>query len=460
MICERSSRLLGLLALLLCPLTLLAAETGEPPVRVNVESISLASAAIDKVQLNAKVSLWSAQKATVRELSFEQFRANGVPFYVSPYRDPAALPAKTNVSLPKPMLLTVYFRDLDSSRPLREMIAGSKLTFAGIAYADLDLSLAAKVLLTSKQARVSLPVKGEVELQVPGGPLARKAAVDLLTVADAGWNQMGSVWQSTAKLFSDWRRQLWDQYAPAMVLAHATYDLKPKEGEVIHREATATGFQVGNRQVLLPKSVLEPWKFDAELLATMKQTKAEVAGYDLWIWPANQRLRDDSQQLAANQAWRLGAQQLRLLPSSPDDLAETFVSAGKKPIKVSVARRQGVAALGLVEITDPAASSVAPRFADANGAGIPGAVAWFRFPAGLEARDARPDLVFVSATLGDGGLKLDQLVDSAGWGSPLISKAGIVGVIVSESTVVPVAEVQQLLKPGVAGQTANREVKP
>jgi len=49
---------------------------------------------------------------------------------------------------------------------------------------------------------------------------------------------------------------------PCLVLAHATYDLQDAAGNTFHFESTAMGFRIDGHQVLLPKSVLEPWKFD------------------------------------------------------------------------------------------------------------------------------------------------------------------------------------------------------
>jgi hypothetical protein len=38
------------------------------------------------------------------------------------------------------------------------------------------------------------------------------------------------------------------------------------------------------------------------------------------------------------------------------------------------------------------------------------------------------------------------MIDSAGWGSPVISEAGIIGVVTQEDSVVPIAEAAKVLK--------------
>ena len=190
--------------------------------------------------------------------------------------------------------------------------------------------------------------------------------------------------------------------------------------------------------MLLPKSVVEPWKFDPFAAASMAQDSTlKVTGYDLWIWPADAALRDEKDQLLPAQAWRLSAQQLRLSPAPKDDFETMYVpNADGKPQKVRVHRRQGASALALAEIVEASAQSFEPVFASGEAsAALP--VGLFRFPQGMESRKAQPDLVTNSLRQASGRLQLDSPVDSTGWGSPVISEAGIVGILVGKNSASP-----------------------
>jgi hypothetical protein len=202
-------------------------------------------------------------------------------------------------------------------------------------------------------------------------------------------------------LFSQWRKQLWEQYAPTLVLAHATYQLQDSAGKSFPFDATAMGFRVAGKQVLLPKSVLEPWKFDASIAASMKQDPSlKVVAYDLAIWPANARLHNDDNKLLAEQAWRLSSKQLRLSPATKDSVESLLLPQdGNKVVKVSVHRRQGTAALGLVEITDPAVVAMKAVKTTTAPMSESFSLALFRFPEGLQGREARPELIVISGIL-------------------------------------------------------------
>jgi len=424
-----------------------AADSHTPTVRAALENVSLASVNADGVQLTVTLSLTSSQNLTLREIIFDRLRVNGVPFYATPISDRLVLVPNQKIVPPNPLTLTVYLRDIESLDPLRSLVTDEKVTITGMAYADFSLGGLAKLVLFANHARVPVRIDSTVDVQVPGGSVGRKAALAILDRAGAGWEQAGSRWQTAARFFSQWRKQLWDQYAPALVLAYATYELADNSGKKSRLDATATGFRVGGKQVLVPKSVLEPWKFDPYIIGSMKQNPdLKVAGYDLWIWPANAGLRDGSNQLSSTQAWRLSTQQLRLLPFTRDDTETMLLPVeGKHPMKVSVHRRQGASALGIVEIIDPAVQPVTITLDASHCASHFDSLALFRFPGGVDASESRPDLVFVSATCTPSKLELDTRIDSSGWGSPVISKNGVVGILIDENCVVPIAEAEQLL---------------
>jgi hypothetical protein len=419
-----------------------------PAVRVGLESLSLVSATTEKVQLSAFVSLASSRNVTLREVAFDQLRINGVPFYASPISDNLVLAPNEKVIPSKPLMLTVYLHDLDNLRPLRSLVAEGKLSVTGMAYADVILNPAAKLLLFTKRARIPVKVQDSVELQVPGAAVVRNAALALIDGAQTALDSVGSRWQTTTKLFSQWRKQLWEQYAPALVLAHSTYQLQDSAGKTFPFDATAMGFRVAGMQVLLPKSVLEPWKFDSSIAASMKQDPSlRVVAYDLAIWPANARLHSDDNQLSTDQSWRLSSKQLRLPPSTKDSFESMILPQdGGKMVKVSVHRRQGAVALGLVEITDPAVAAMKTVTATTAQVGETSSLALFRFPEGMQGREARPELVVISGSSGAGKVRLDAMIDSAGWGSPVISEAGVVGIVTYENSVVPIAEAAKALK--------------
>lgn len=444
----RLSAVSGLLLIVFVAATAVASDTPEQPVSIAVENISLASATSDRIQLSANVSLISSRRVTLREVMFAELHASGVPFYASPISGRLALIPNQKVLPSQPLLLTVYLHDLSSLKPLHALVSDGKISITGTAYATVDLNTAEKVILRTGHVRVPVKINSALELRIPGGLLAKAAALALIDYGQAALESAGSAWQTGAMSLSEQRRQLWQDYAPALVLAHATYELRDAAGKTFQHEATAMGFRVNGMQVVLPKAVLEPWKFDTDVAANMKQDGSlKVSNYDLALWSSKARLRDDSGQLSGTQALCLSAHQLRLLPFTKDDSEPMFLPGEEdKTQRVKVHRRQVAAALGLVEITDPAASPMSPilansnKPADVNRSTPVVSLGVFRFPDGLEAKAANPGLLLVLPRAGASSLELDTPIDSTGWGSPVISPEGIVGVVTSESSVISIAD--------------------
>jgi hypothetical protein len=449
--------LLGLLAL--WPAAGSAAE--QPSVHVAVEDISLASINSERLQLNARVSIVSSRNVTLREITFDRLRVNGLPFYASPISENLALAANQKVEPQKPVSLTVYFRDLTGVRPIRAFVQEGKLTVNGTAYADVRIGPATKVVLLTSRVRVPVPVDTTTELRFPVPALGRHAALALLDGVQAALDRMNPQLRTVAGMVSPRQKLLWEQYAPSLVLAHATYSLRDEAGTAFNFEAIATGFRFGGNRVLLPKSVVEPWKFDPYVAASMAQDQAlKVADYDLWIWPADAPLRDEKDQLLPAQAWRLSAKQLRLTPAPKDDFETLFVpNAEGKPQKVRVHRRQSASALALAEILEASPDSSDSLFA-ASPATSGAPVALFRFPQGVEARKAQPDLVTNSLRQSAGRLQLDSPIDSFAWGSPVIAEGGVVGIVVGETSMVPIGDAAKMLKFNLDEGKAKGEKQP
>lgn len=449
----RLSAIFVLSSVLLFASTVVAGTGQEPDVNIAVENISLASVTADRLQLTANVSLLSSRKVTLHEVVFDQLRANGIPFYASPIQTRLVLVPKQKVLPSKSLLLTVYLRDLHDLKGLHALVENDAITVTGTAYASLDLNAAEKLFLLTGHVRVPVKINSSVELRIPGGAFAKAAALFLIDHTESSLRSAGSAWQSAERLFSEQRERTWKNYEPALVLAHATYQLNDGAGKSFHLESTAMGFRLSGKQVILPKSVLQPWMFDPYIAASMQgNAKLKVSDYELVLWPANARLQDDAGQLSVEQAWRLSTHQIRLAPLTKDDSeAMLLPTEGGKVVKVRVHRRQGASALGLVEIIDPSVADWNPVLevpsteASRQSPSSPDSVAIFRFPEGLAAREVKPGLLLVFAGPRGASLELDTSIDSTGWGSPVISQDGIVGIVTNEHSIIPIAEAAKIL---------------
>ncbi len=435
------------------------AEEVVAPVAVELDEVTVGDVSSDRVQLNVALHLTAKKDLTIRSIAFAGLRANGLPLYVAPFKDELALKKDKPLSLPRPLMLNVYYRDLESLQPLAKMLEDERAHVAGTALVEVSVGGLARLVVGSR-ARVPVAFQQDVPVRVPGGSFGHRAAVMVVRGADATLQRVQVGVESGARMFSEWRRELWEQYAPAVVLVQARYTLRNKAGEVA-QEFTAAGLRIGT-SVVVPKEALAPWKFDPEITASMKQEGYKVRDFDLWIWPEDATLHpgEPAPGTAAEAAvppWKLSAKQLRPAATPEDDEEAVFVPVTKgRPTKVSVHRRESAANVAVVEVSDPAAQPLAPKLEPAAQTNEWASVAVFRFPEGAAAKTAHPDLVFVAVQRDGDRLRLQSPVDSSALGSPLIAPEGVIGMVQSENQGLPLAGFAKLLKlpapPSDAGQ--------
>jgi len=106
------------------------------------------------------------------------------------------------------------------------------------------------------------------------------------------------------------------------------------------------------------------------------------------------------------------------------------------PGKVKILKLDTPANVVLLEFTAPAGRM--PEFNAKLPADV-AASAWdqlamFHFADGIDADQAQAQLILMPARLEGGRIRLDGQVDWSAWGSPLISREGVVGIVQQEKT--------------------------
>ncbi|MEE8200773.1 MAG: hypothetical protein V3R29_06355 [Candidatus Acidoferrales bacterium] len=417
---------------------------------VGVEKVAVAKVTTEQIELTLTLGLRAQKGLRLHQVTFEKLRVNELPFYVDPVLEELKLKEGEPAELA--LKLTLYYRDLDSLRPLRLLLSESRIRLEGTAYLDVKLGALHQVLTLSRRARVPVTLREELALEIPGGEPVRQAALQMRSSAAAALETAGEAVETGLTWTSRWRRELWENYAPRVLLAYLQFGLRGKEDRVVRFECFGAGFRIGPDQFILPKELVHPWKFDPEIAGVLKREglRLDAESYDLWVWPANARMRDAEGELDPTSAFRLRAGQLRLVRTpEDDDIESVWVPQPEgRPQKIKLHRRDSPANLALLEFTDPAAH-LEPASPEAEPA--PEEAGWerlalFRFPGGVAAAEARPDLVLLPATTEEKRIRLGAGVDPSAWGTPLISPAGIVGVVQNETNGLILEEVLRALE--------------
>jgi hypothetical protein len=145
--------------------------------QADVDRITVTEVASDHIRLAFSLSLLSNRDVAVRQISFENMRLNDVPFYATPMVERLRLVAGQKLALANPVQVALYYRDLDSVRPLEQLLRESQASVEGTLHLDVELSLLQRVALLAGRGNVPVTLRRQLPIEVPGGPLGRAAAI-------------------------------------------------------------------------------------------------------------------------------------------------------------------------------------------------------------------------------------------------------------------------------------------
>jgi hypothetical protein len=170
------------------------------PVQVQILNFTLEDFSTTKLVIGVGLAAASNRNITVDQLVLSGLRVNGVPIYAAPLKRRFKLRSDARVSLPEPLSITIYLRDLDSLAPLRNAISDGHATVDGVVVIHVPLSPLARLMLLSTHAEVSTVLHQQVPFSVPGGPMAATSLVKILDLADAALKALDSTITGATKL--------------------------------------------------------------------------------------------------------------------------------------------------------------------------------------------------------------------------------------------------------------------
>lgn len=425
-------------------------QTGTVPVKIEIDKVSLVAVSSEGIQLSVWLSMTASQGAKARQLSFENVRLNGMPIYVAPVTTPLILRKEQRIPFPLPDV-NVYYRDLASLNPLARMLSEGQIHLDGTVRADLELQWFTRLILSASNVRLAVNFDQAVRLDLPGGEIMRKGAISAVEAAGKVIETARSGLKTGLALNSPWYRKLWRESVPKLLLAQARLTLGNGAGAAVFLECTGVGFRISQRQFLLTKQLIEPWKFNPDVAAAIDRGRLKISSrdFDLWVWPASSKQRETKGESFPDGALRLSGGDLRIV-CEPADERETVFSTGLLHgiERVRVHQRAASANLALLEF----AEEIELEPVETTRIGAEKAeMAWdelavFRFPGGSNRLNADPDLAFVRGVREGTRIRLLSPIDASAFGSPMISQGGVVGILQNEQSALVLEEAYRTLK--------------
>jgi len=402
-----------------------AAVPAQAPVlgSLQVKDISLIEIDTAHVRVAVNLTVVPGQSATLRDLRLCSLRLNGLPVFAAPLDQEIVLRKDASTALPT-LYVTALFRDLTTVEPLRRMIENQSVHVQGELLAGVRLSLIEKMALHTQHPEVVIPLSQDVPAQVAGSPFERTLALGMLSVIDAGLDAKAKASKGLPGMRPAWIGDLESQAKANVFEVESSYSLT-QGAQTYPVLSDGLGFRVKSAGIVATAEALEPWKYDVEFLGAIKSggTKLVKKSEDIEIRPIG----------SVGAALKLSAKDFTVdSRGNPEDNPVTAVSASYG--QVQVLRRASPSALALLS----------PR-AQAAGTGFPAAsaavtaqdsweqVAVFRLRLDPETKKPQSVEILQLGARRDGkSIVLSEPVDSAVFGSPIMTPDGVIGLVQDE----------------------------
>jgi hypothetical protein len=388
-----------------------------------VKEINVAEIDTSHVKLIVDLSLTATQSATLENLRLISFHLNGQPVFASPLNQEIVINKGATTALP-PIYVTVLFRDLNTTEPLRRMIENQSVHIEGELVADVRLTLVEKLALHTQHPSVEIALSQDVPVTLGGTPLERNVALGVLKVIDSGIKAKTVVDKYIPGTQPQWIRNL-QANAPANLFAvESTYTLT--RGDANYPVTSVhLGVRVAPARVVTLAEAQAPWKYDAEFLGAVQSGAAKLVKHSLEI-----QIRP----VAQGDALRLGAKDFTVeMRGTPEE--GTLIATSGKHGKMKVLRRASPTSLAVLTLHAPPAP---PALAAASSA-VAAQDSWehvavFRLHEDAATRKPSVDVLQLAARRDGLGIRLSEPVDGAVFGSPIVTPDGVIGLVQDEQT--------------------------
>jgi hypothetical protein len=405
---------------------------------VQVKEISVVEIDTSHVKVAVNLELKPAQSATLAEMRLCSLRLNGLPVYAQPLDQPIVLRKDATVALP-PLYVTAQFRDVYTVEPLRRMIVMQSVRVEGELTAGLRMNLLEKLSLGTQHPKVAFAVDQEVPVEIGGAPLERAAALAALTAIDAGLQARAAAGKYIPGMKPAWIREIEARTQPHLFVVESSYVIQ-QDGTSYPVHLNQLGFQVGAGTVVTTAEARAPWKYDAEFLtaASAGAEKLEKRSLEIELWALG----------PSGEPLKLSAKDFALETRGAPD-KDLVTSVDGRLNQIGVLRRASPGSLALLTLRTPAAAArlaVAPAAVSAQ-------LSWeqvvvFRLRTDRATQKPLAEALALSARREGKAIRLSEPVDSAVFGSPIVTPDGVIGMVEDEQTGTLLPE--DLLQPAAA----------
>jgi hypothetical protein len=411
---------------------------------LQVKEVNLAEIDTSHVKLAVDLNLTVTQSATFENLRLASLHLNGLPVFAAPLNQEIVLKKGAPTALP-PLYVTVLFRDLHTVTPLRRMIENQSVRLDGDLVADLRLTALEKLALHTEHPSVEIALAQEVPVNIEASAFERSMALGALSLIDSGLQATASADRYIPGMKPKWIADLEASAQTNLFAVESSYALTHGETSdpVV---AVLLGFRVKPAQVVTAAEAEEPWKYDADFLGAVQSGAAKLVknSQDILLRP-----------LGLGDPLRLSAKDFAVEMRGTQETDSLIAVGNGGHGKIQVMRRAAPTSLAVLTLHAPPAlagegmgQSTGQGASQAAGLSLSSALA--AASAAVAAQDSWPQVavfrlredpvtkkpsieVLQMGAVRDGnGIKLNEPVDAAAFGSPIVTPDGVIGLVQDE----------------------------
>jgi hypothetical protein len=423
-----------------------------PEKLVLIKNLSYQDISLERLVLNLYLSIKPVDRAaTIQRIYFQNFRVNGVPVHLEAFEQEFELSKREVVDLPAPLKCSIVFAELDSLKPVAEILQKDAIQITGEEFVEVKLSGAEKLVMRTKQLVIPVALNQQVPLNLfSGNPFLQMAAGKILeTLSDPSSAAAAALGREHSAMLSE-HQTLSAAARPALYLLYCEYVLvDPKTQARESLSQSGTGFVVSAEgKLLTAKRVVQPWKFDPSIAFLMARyhLNLDPKSYRLYAWPTGARVKSPDGGLDFQMAASSEKGTLKLLKTAPDRVQKKDYQDPDSGERATLdLEAEGESDLALLQL---AGANLKPlAFADsAAETSEAGKKVLFGFPFALNQSQADPQAAYVQATTESGGITLERSLNPGESGAPLLNPEGkVLAVASGANQCVPIQAARKLI---------------
>jgi hypothetical protein len=389
--------------------------------------------------------------ATVQRIYFQNVHVNGIPVHIETFAQEFKLSNKVPVDVPAPLTCSIVFAELDSLKPVRDLVDKDAILITGESFIEVKLSNLEKIAERAKRMVIRVLLTETVPLNLfQGSPFLHMTAAAILDNL-ANPNSAAAInmaKEHLAKTHMD--EALAAKAKAALYLLLTEYRVRDPKSKVAEQfSQSGTGFLVStDGKLLTTKRVVTPWKFDPQvaLLIEHRHLELEKDSVRIYAWPAGAKVSAAEGQYDFSSALSTEKQSLKILRMPHDAMVQQDYQDPDSEEKTTLhLHAEGLSDLALLQLTGTAFQPLSfpdPASSLADGSSL----VLCSYPFGTSQPQIDPRLLSVQVSLQGSTVNIEHNLDPGESGAPLLNADGVVvAMAASAAQCIPIDEARSLI---------------